>query len=71
MRHSFYNLNAAMVDDLCELLTCHRRADLRGQVAHKFNNVYCFMGEWWRPACFAIVQSLPYLRALLLWNNYK
>ncbi|KAG5179874.1 hypothetical protein JKP88DRAFT_158178, partial [Tribonema minus] len=43
MRHSFYNLNSTIVDDLRDLLVHKRRAEMRPQVTHKFNNVYTYM----------------------------
>eukprot|EP00611_Tribonema_gayanum_P028475 TRINITY_DN7330_c0_g1_i1.p1 TRINITY_DN7330_c0_g1~~TRINITY_DN7330_c0_g1_i1.p1 ORF type:complete len:937 (+),score=292.97 TRINITY_DN7330_c0_g1_i1:236-3046(+) len=43
IRHSFFNLNPTIVDDLRELVVHHRRAELRSQVSHKFTNVHTFM----------------------------
>ncbi|KAG5178253.1 hypothetical protein JKP88DRAFT_329974 [Tribonema minus] len=43
MRHSFFNINPTIVDDLRELIVHHRRAEDRVQVTHKFNNVFSFM----------------------------
>lgn len=43
VRHSFFNLNPSVVQDLLELIVHHRRAQDRDQVTHKLNNVYCFM----------------------------
>ena len=43
MRHSFFDINRFMVDDLCELFSTKRRASSRSPLLHRHTNVYSFM----------------------------
>jgi len=48
IRHSYWNLNRELVEDLRELVLTHRRARFRSRVALRLGNVYSFLAA---PSC--------------------